>query len=98
MGASTFLKKLSILAFGFPGVLACTAFLLEVWDFPCTDRFDFEFGRGVWGLAGRLAIVEGGRGDRVSFGGVGALPVEGFKGVSIEAFSRGLRNIVWSML
>jgi hypothetical protein len=58
--------------------------------------FVLDVGRGVNGLLEpRLAMVAGGGGARVSFGGVGGLPVEGLKGVFFDelALSRGLRNI-----
>lgn len=92
------MKKFKMLALGFPGVLlpgfvTTTFFVLCLLD---AGTFNCGFARGVSGFAEpRLAIVDNDCGVRVPLGGVGGLPVEGFKGVSIEGdeFSRGLRNI-----
>lgn len=64
---------------------------------------DFVFSRGVNGLVTdeRLAMAVLRRIESVSLpsGGVGGLPADGFEGVSLVAYSRGLRNIAvggWS--
>lgn len=59
---------------------------------------EFLAGRGVAGLfVLRGAIVITGRGIEGVPGGVGGLPVEGFKWDSVDLvkFSRGFRNIVF---
>jgi hypothetical protein len=57
IGESTFLKKLRMLLFPFPGVFVETTFFALGRDI---GTFDFEFGRGVRGFEEvRLAIVDG---------------------------------------
>jgi hypothetical protein len=95
-GGSTFLKKLRMLALGFAMVLPAGVFFMLLMFVD--GIFDFEFGRGVRGLTElRLAIVGGGRGRAESLGGVGGLPVEGFRGVAVvgDLFSRGFLNMLF---
>jgi len=94
-GESTFLKKLRMLALGFPTALPAGVF------FTVGRLLDgaliFELGRGVRGLVGpRDAIVDVGCRDVRPFGGVGGLPVDGLRGVSAvgDEFPRGFRNII----
>jgi hypothetical protein len=100
-GSSTFLKKLRMLPFGLPGVLAnpVVVFFVLVFCRLLDGTFDLEFGLGVRGFVElvRLAIIEEAWGFAIwsPLGGVGGLPTEGFKGISIEGdeVSRGFRNI-----
>lgn len=92
-GESTFLKKLKMLALGLPATFAAGVFFKV--DLLEDGMFDFEFGRGVRGLAGVWLAIVGGRLDGLwVLGGVGALPVDGLTGVSMDdGLSRGFRNI-----
>ena len=77
------------------GVFTLKGFFVP-WE-PKLRKLDFGFGRGVKGLAVDerlvMAVVEPVGSARLPFGGVGGLPVDGFKEISLVSFSRGLRNI-----
>lgn len=92
-GESTFLKKVRMLALALAGVREPKLFFAT--GLVAAGTFVLDVGRGVNGLVEPRETMVAGRGARVSFGGVGGLPVEGFSGVVVEglAFSRGLRNI-----
>lgn len=93
-GESTFLKKLSILVLGLPGVFKDDVFFAIPFDEVGT--FDLVFGRGVRGFGGSLAAIVKEWG-RSMLGGVGGRPVEGTTRVSTcrLEFSRGFRKMIF---
>lgn len=84
-----------MLPLGLPGAFALNAFFAP-WELTFRTLV-FVFGRGVKGLVEdegpAMAVVGPVRSVLRPSSGVGGLPVEGFRELSLVASSRGLRNM-----